>query len=246
MPHVNIKITSEGVTPEQKAQTHQKSHRAYARPHGQKLGHYRGRHRRSGHGQLGHWRRTRDRVAQGQEIGGMRRFRVNSALSRRRLKIAWLPITLRNIRRTFVTHHSRMDVPFMHNFPRSCCEIASLITIAVLQRIGYSNVFLYQGETPEALHLWLSVEGVNVDMTYDQEEIHGVLYGFNVRTAPYAAFHGSRLPAEDIETKTKEFKIENCIQGVVDELTTLKVLRLNGRGKYLRPRPGAGPRPRGG
>ncbi len=67
-------------------------------------------------------------------------------------------------------HRETLDLPFLHSFPKNCCEIASLVLGYILKDAHPSIEFIVvKADRPgHGKHFWLEAEGKIFDITADQ------------------------------------------------------------------------------
>ena len=60
-------------------------------------------------------------------------------------------------------------IPFIHDFPKNCCEYASIFFgIIAKKNRPKSEVMLIEGKHRNERHFWLSIDGLIYDITADQ------------------------------------------------------------------------------
>lgn len=70
-----------------------------------------------------------------------------------------------------ISQRETLDLPFINNFPFSCCEISSLILGKIINEICKNkDILLVEGYDREndEYHFWLEVDSVVVDITSNQ------------------------------------------------------------------------------
>lgn len=70
-----------------------------------------------------------------------------------------------------MSQRATLDLPFIHNFPFSCCEISSLILGKIINdAFNNKDILLVKGYDREndEYHFWLEVDSVVVDITSSQ------------------------------------------------------------------------------
>jgi len=77
-------------------------------------------------------------------------------------------------------HRETLDLPFLHSFPKNCCEIASLVLGYVLKDAHPNmEIMVVKADRPgHGMHFWLEAGGRIFDITADQvEEISSPVFG---------------------------------------------------------------------
>ena len=83
-------------------------------------------------------------------------------------------------------------IPFLHKFPKGCCEYASYLLGAVVKKLHpNSNVLLVTGKYKNTDHFWLLIDGLLFDLTIDQ---------FPSVSKPLIGAHSENLHTTSIST----------------------------------------------
>ena len=124
-----------------------------------------------------------------------------------------LILIVEKMRKVLEMHHESMKGFELCNFPNYCCEPASVLAYLVLMEHGWKDVRVYQGSFDGGTgHYWVQADGVNIDLTYDQEAIAGKnLYGFSTDDQPYIECHLYKLLPSEIEQRIADWKLHDDI-----------------------------------
>jgi hypothetical protein len=79
----------------------------------------------------------------------------------------------RTTRRYLKTNCKNLDLPFVHRFPVSCCEITSLLLGKILtDEFPMKKVVFVKGTNTSKyeMHFWIEVDDLVLDITADQFE----------------------------------------------------------------------------
>ena len=87
----------------------------------------------------------------------------------------------KKVRAHLMENKDNIQLPFIHNFPKDCCEITSIVLSAVIQKHLPENdiqVSIAYDRYNNEWHYWLEKESEVIDITADQfDSINQPIYG---------------------------------------------------------------------
>lgn len=90
-------------------------------------------------------------------------------------------IIAKHTRKYIEEKHLQINLPFIHSFPKSCCEIVTILLGKVYYEINKKhNINIISGydRDEDECHYWLTVNDLVFDITADQfSEIEFPIYG---------------------------------------------------------------------
>jgi len=127
---------------------------------------------------------------------------------------------VKKMRDIFEKYHGQMEGLCLHDFPRGSCEPTSTISYLALKDLGFADTCMFKGDLDSGnSHYWLKTNGINIDMTYDQDMVAGnKLYGFTIKDVPYSKWSISKVSHEDVLEKIRRFKLQSDIEKFLIEI----------------------------
>lgn len=110
-------------------------------------------------------------------------------------------------------------IPFLHNFPKDCCEHASYLLGAVIKELYPDiSVLLVSGKYKNINHFWLQVDNLLYDLTIDQ---------FPGVSVPLIGAYGNNQHTTSINTSNIVDSFSNWDQGNKKDWLNFLLKKLN-------------------